>query len=239
MSVKPANTEPSRAPTAEADDASGRTVSVTSLAMLVVVGVAVVEAAVFVARLQEAIGLTFAAVCLSLITLPIQRTLQRWIGTVGSLVTTAIGTLAAVITISYVVLRDLGTQSEVVAERVRERLDEVRPGSFADRVVEALQLDSAIDEWLNRVPSLVVIGREGGTEVGLQLLALVAVVILATFFQSSGRSIVDWFVARWPREIAVPNHHPNDPDAEPSPRARARAFFNDVERKGVGYMRRS
>ena len=238
MSVKPAHAELSSTAAGE-QESTARTVSVAPLATLVVVGVAAVAAAVFVARVQHAIGLTFAAVCLSLITLPIQRTLQRRIGTVGSLVTTAIGTLAAVVTISYVVLRDLGTQSEVVAERVRERLDQIRPGSFADRVVEALQLDSAIDEWLNRVPSLVVIGREGGTEVGLQLLALFAVVILATFFQSSGHSIVDWFVARWPRDLAVPNQHQNDRDGEPSPRARARDFLHDVERKGVGYMRRS
>ena len=238
MSVKPAHAELPRTATGE-QESTDRTVSIAPLAMLVVIGVAAVAAAVFVSRVQQAIGLTFAAVCLALITLPIQRTLQRWIGNVGSLVTTAIGTLAGVVTIAYVVLRDLGTQSEVVAERVRERLDHIRPGSFADRVVEALQLDSAIDEWLNRVPSLVVVGREGGTEVGLQLLALFAVVILATFFQSSGRSIVDWFVARWPRDIAVPNQHQHDPEAEPSPRARARAFLHDVERNGVGYMRRS
>ena len=239
MSIKPANTEPSRGPTAEADDASGRTVSMTSLAMLVVVGVAAVAAAVFVARVQEAIGLTFAAVCLSLITLPIQRTLQRWIGNVGSLVTTAIGTLAAVVTLAYVVLHDLGTQSEVVADRIRERLDQVRPGSFADRVVTALQLDSAIDEWLQRVPSLVVVGSEGGTEVSRQLLLLIAVVILATFFQSSGKPIVDWFIARWPRDVVPPAQQSNGDDASASPRARARVFLHDVERNGVGYMRRS
>jgi putative heme transporter len=238
MSVKPAHVELSRTATADDHDNSGGTVSIASLAMLVVVGVAAVAAAVFVARLQEAIGLTFAAVCLALITLPIQRTLQRWIGSVGSLVTTALGTLAAVVTIAYVVLRDLGTQSEVVADRVKERLDQIRPGSFADRLVEALQLDSAIDEWLNRVPSLVVVGSEGGTEVGRQLISLLAVVILATFFQSSGRSIIDWFVARWPRDIVVPGDQ-NERDAEPSSRARARAFLNDVERNGVGYMRRS
>jgi predicted PurR-regulated permease PerM len=238
MSVKPANAERSRTATADDHDNRGETVSIASLAMLVVVGVAAVAAAVFVARLQEAIGLTFAAVCLALITLPIQRTLQRWIGSVGSLVTTALGTLAAVVTIAYVVLRDLGAQSEVVADRVRERLDQIRPGSFANRVVEALQLDSAIDEWLHRVPSLVVVGSDGGTEVGRQLLSLLAVVILATFFQSSGRSIIDWFVARWPRDIVVPGQDQNE-HAEPSSRARARAFLHDVERNGVGYMRRS
>ena len=176
--------------------------------------------------------------CLALITLPIQRGLQRWIGNVGSLVVTAIGTLAAVVTIAYVVLRDLATQAEVVADRVRERLDAIRPGSFADRVVNALQLDGAIDEWLHRVPSLVVVGSEGGTDVSRQLLLLFAVVILATFFQSSGRSIIDWFVSRWPRDVLTPDNRPAD-DGGPSPRAQARAFLHDIERNGIGYMRRS
>jgi predicted PurR-regulated permease PerM len=218
---------------------TGATVRVAPLAMLVLVGIAAVAAAVLVSRVQEAIGLTFAAVCLSLITLPTQRTLQRWIGTVASLVVTAIGTLAVVVTIAYVVLRDLSTQATVVGERVRERLDSVRPGSFAGRVVNALQLDNAIDAWLHRVPSIVVVGSNGSTGVGRQLLSLFAVVILATFFQSSGKSIIDWFVARWPREVIVTDDGHADGDPEPSPRAQAREFLHDVERVGVGYMRRS
>jgi predicted PurR-regulated permease PerM len=216
-----------------------RTVRFAPLAMLVVVGVAAVAAAVLVARVQEAIGLTFAAICLALITLPIQRAMQRWIGSVASLVLTALGTLAAIATIAYVVLRDLAKQAEVVADLARERLDSIRTGSFAERVVDSLQLDNAIDEWLHRVPSLVVVGSDGGTEVGHQLLSLFAVVILATFFQSSGGAIVDWFVARWPRESAPADALPSENGSEESPRARARAFLRDVERNGVGYMRRS
>src|SRR3954470_2587376 len=161
----------SRVIAANDEAGTGSTVRVAPLAMLVVAGVAAVAAAVLVARVQEAIGLTFAAVCLALITLPIQRSLQRWIGAVASLVVTAIGTLVVVVTIAYVVLRDLSTQAAVVGDRVRERLDGVRPGSFAGRVVNALQLDNAIDAWLHRVPSIVVVGSEGGTEVGRQLLS--------------------------------------------------------------------
>jgi predicted PurR-regulated permease PerM len=228
-----------RAVMVDEHEGAERTVSIAPLAWLVVVGVAAVATAVLVARVQEAIGLTLAAVCMALITLPIQRKLQRWIGNVGSLVTTAIGTLAAVVAIAYVVLHDLGAQAEVVGDRIRERLDQIRPGSFAGRVVDALQLDSAIVEWLHRVPSLVVVGTNGGTGVGRQLLSLLAIVILATFFQSSGSSIVDWFVARWPRELVAPGQDKTDQDSEPSARARAREFLHDIERNGVGYMRRS
>src|SRR5262245_60064494 len=98
MSVKLANAGRAR-PVTGNDGGGNGAVSIAPLATLVVVGVAAVAAAVLVARVEEAIGLTFAAVCLSLITLPIQRRLQRWIGSVASLVVTAIGTLAVVITI--------------------------------------------------------------------------------------------------------------------------------------------
>ena len=179
-------------------------VSAGSLAGVVVVGVIALAAAVFVARLQQVIGLTLAAACLALITLPFQRWLQRGIGGVASMIVTAIGSLVAAITLGYVVLRDLRNQAASVADLVLARLDQVRPGSFADRVVSSLQLDVAIEEWLSRVPSIVVVGNEGGTEVGHQLVSLLAVVILAAFFQSSGRTIVDWVVARWPRDASEP-----------------------------------
>jgi len=197
----------------------------------VVVGVIALAAAVFVARLQQVIGLTLAAACLALITLPFQRWLQRWIGGVASMIVTAIGSLAAAVTLGYAVLRDLRNQAASVADLVLARLDQVRPGSFTDRVVSSLQLDVAIEEWLSRVPSIVVVGNEGGTEVGHQLVSLLAVVILAAFFQSSGRTIVDWVVARWPRDTSEP-----EPQGA---RVVARAFLHDLERRGIGYVRRS
>jgi predicted PurR-regulated permease PerM len=229
----------------------GREVGIGALAAVVVVGIVALAVAVFVARVQEAFGLTVAAACLALVTLPIQRRLQRWIGNVASLVVTALATLAGAVALAYVVLRDLRSSAEAVADLVRARLDAVTPGSFADRVVNALQLDTAIDEWLSRVPSIVIVGADGGTDVGRQLFSLLAVVILATFFQSSGGSIVDWVVARWPREQTAPEGAIEDStDATvgltsessteaASPRAVARALFEDVERRGVAYVRRS
>src|SRR5262245_10341187 len=159
--VTPTADDTTRLPDGSPEESARREVSLGGLGALVIVGVAALAVAVYVSRVEEAIGLTAAAACLALVTLPVQRALQRWIGSVASLVTTAIATLAAVVTIAYVVLRDLGTQAEVVADLVRERLDEIQAGSFADRVVNALELDRAIDEWLTRVPSLVVVGSEG------------------------------------------------------------------------------
>ena len=200
-------------------------VSLWALAGVVVVGVVALASAVFVARVQEAIGLTVAAVCLALVTLPIQRRLRRWIGAVASLVTTAIGTLATTVMVAYVVLRDLRTQAAAVADLVLDRLAQLEQGSFPARVVTSLELPTAIEAWLSRVPSIVIVGDEGGTQVGRQLFSLLAVVILATFFQSSGGTIIDWVVARWPREGGR--------------RTVARAFVNELDRRGLAYVRRS
>ena len=98
-------------------------VSAGSLAGVVVVGVIALAAAVFVARLQQVIGLTLAAACLALITLPFQRWLQRGIGGVASMIVTALGSLVAAITLGYVVLRDLRNQAAAVADLVLARLD--------------------------------------------------------------------------------------------------------------------
>ena len=156
------------------------------------------------------------------------------------MIVTAIGSLVAAVTLGYVVLRDLRNQAAAVADLVLARLDQVRPGSFADRVVSSLQLDVAIDEWLSRVPSIVVVGNEGGTEVGHQLVSLLAVVILAAFFQSSGRTIVDWVVARWPRDAIrpraarCPGRRPCVPARPRAARHRLRPTLAAVGGSGVG-----
>jgi predicted PurR-regulated permease PerM len=217
--------------TGASGDAEQTEVSAGPLAAIVLVGVIALAVAAFVARLQSVIGLTLAAVCVALITLPFQRWLQRGIGAVASMIVTALGTLAVCLTLAYVVLRDLGNQAQSVADLVLARLDSVRPGSFVDRVATSLQLDVAIEEWLSRVPSIVIVGDDGGTEVGHQLVSLLAVVILAAFFQSSGRAMVDWFVARWPRDVAAPD--------DSNQRLIARNFLHDVECRGIGYVRRS
>jgi putative heme transporter len=207
------------------DEVEVEQVSLWALAAVVVVGVLALASAVFVARVQEAIGLTVAAACLALVTLPIQRRLRRWIGSVASLVTMAIGTLATTVMVAYVVLRDLRTQAATVADLLLERLDQLDEGSFPARVVTSLELPTAIEAWLERVPSIVIVGDDGGTQVGRQLFSLFAVVILATFFQSSGRTIVDWVVARWPRDGGR--------------RTVARAFVDELDRRGLAYVRRS
>jgi predicted PurR-regulated permease PerM len=213
-------------------------VSLGALAGLVLIGVAAVSVTVFVPRVQHAIGLTMTAACLALLTLPIQRTVQRFVGTVASMVATAIGTLIATLTLGYLALRDLRGSAESVAALIRRRIDGLEPGSLPARMATSLELDQAIDEWLSRIPSLVVVGEEGGTQVGRLVVELLAIVILAVFFQSSGRSIVDWIVTRWPRPVASPADLQTGADST-GPRVEARGLLTEIERRGVGYVRRS
>ncbi len=239
MSVADRVTSPST-PETTVPVGSAPTVTVAALCGLVVVGVAAIAAASFVARLEDVIGLTLAAASLAVLTLPIQQWLQRWVGTVTSMVATALASLVGALLLANLVLQDLSFQAEAVADLVRTRLDEVQPGSLADRVVTALRLDAAIDEWLAQVPSLVIVGDGGGTQVGRQLVALLMVIILATFFQSSGRSIVNWVTSRWPRELSSGAAVLEPAEAgDLSPRLIARNFISDLERRGVASVRRS
>jgi predicted PurR-regulated permease PerM len=223
-------------PRAIAEPAEHR-VGLASLAGLVVIGIAAVSVTVFVPRMQHAIGLTVTAACLALLTLPIQRWLSRVLGGVASMVTTALATIAVTLTLGYLALRDLRDSAGAMADLIRERIDSLEQGSLPERVATALDLDQAIDQWLSRIPSLVVVGEEGGTQVGRLVVELLAVVILAVFFQSSGRSIFDWVVSRWPRPVTAEADGTLDPTT--TARAEMRALLADVERRGVGYVRRS
>lgn len=217
------------------------TVSVTLGALLGVIVIAVVafSAATFAARLEDVIGITLAAATLALLTSPPQRAMERRLGSIAATIITALGTLAFVLGMSYVVLRDLSRQASAVADLIRSRLADVRTGSLADRTFDALQLDSTIDEWLRKVPSAVVVGDTGGTHIGLQLVALFAIVILAAFFQSSAGSITNWFVARWPRDVVTETGESPTLSNQTSPRLVVREFLFDLDRRGVGSVRRS
>jgi predicted PurR-regulated permease PerM len=220
------------------DTAPTRRVGLASLAGVVLIGVGAVAVTVFVPRVQHAISLTLAAACLAVLTLPVQQRAQRYLGSVASMVATGIASLAVTMTLGYLALRDLRSSAESVAELIRARLDGLQQGSLPQRVATALELDQAIDNWLSRIPSLVVVGEEGGTRVGTLVVELLAVVILSIFFQSSGRSIVDWVVSRWPRPVPVAADA--DVSADPtSPRVAARSLLAEVDRRGVGYVRRS
>ncbi len=242
-----ANHTPNPEPTQTSADSSNppthHRIRVAALGGLVITGVAAVAMGRAVQRLEDVLGLILAAGVLSVVTLPVKRTLARF-GDGLAVALTALASLVVSIVVGYVVLRDLSTQSESIAELITDQIDDVNSRTTFGRVVQSLRIDSAISAWLDRVPELVVVGEESGAGIGRQLVALVTVVILAAFLQSSGTQMQNWFTSLWPREADTDQPQPRRDEtngAAPvsSPRQDVRALLDDVDRRGIGLIRRT
>ena len=179
--------------------------------------------------LVDVAGLTVAAVCLALVTAPFESALQRRVGAAAAITLTAVLTLAAVTAVGVAVLADLRAQTGALGDTIRERIADLTPGSLPARLFDALRVEEAIAEWTGDVPTTVVTGQDTGTAVGRQMMSLFFVVVLAAFLQAGRRGFVDHAVAWWPR----------DDEHGRGLRAGARAFLDDVERRGAGFARRT
>ena len=204
-------------------------IEITPILTMIATVVLSVAVVVFARRLVDVIGLALAATTLALLTNPVRRVLARWIGDSWSILATAILNLAATVGVASLVVRDLGSQAEAISRDVDERLDSLRPDSTVGRIVDVMQLDGAIDSWLERIPVQVVGGGDGGAAMATRLLTLLMVVVLAAFLHGAGGSIVDWFARQWPR----------GEEGSTRPRAEIRELLLDVDRRGVGYVRRA
>ena len=208
-----------------------RAVSIGWVAAATLVVLLAVTAGRFVNRLGQVAGLVIAAAALAVITLPIRRRLAEHVGNAAATVMTAIGTVIGVGVVATLALSDLSRRADEIAQLAERRLDEIEQGSLIDRVVSATRLDQAITGWLDQVPSEIVVGDDGGGALVTRVFLFLTVVILAAFLQSSGARIVDWACARWPREGG-------DGDGTTSPRRVARQLAEDIERRGIGFVRR-
>lgn len=218
---------------AAAEPSTTRTVSVGWVLAVVVVTVAAITVGRFVHRLGDVFGLVLAAVAMALVTVPIRRRLAAQIGTASATVLTAIATVAGSATLATLAVSDLSQRADEVAALAEARLDEIEQGSLLDRVVSATRLDDALTGWLDRVPSQIVVGGASGGELATRVFLFLTVVILAAFLQSSGARIVDWACSRWPRD----DIGGVDGDGT-SPRRTARLLADDIERRGIGFVRR-
>lgn len=209
-----------------------RAVSVGWVAAATLVIVLAVTAGRFVHRLGDVAGLVIAAAALALITLPMRRRLADHVGTGAATVITALATVAGAAVVAILALSDLSRRADEIAQLAERRLEEIEQGSLIDRVVSATRLDEGITGWLDRVPSEIVVGGDGGGALVTRVFLFLTVVILAAFLQSSGGRIVDWACARWPRD------DPGPASEAASPRLVARQLMFDIERRGVGFVRR-
>ena len=209
-----------------------RAVSIGWVVSAVLVVLIVLVAGRFAYRLDDVAGLVLAAAALAVITLPVRRRITEHVGAGAATVLTALLTVVGAGIVATLALGDLSKRADEVAELAERRLDEIEQGSLLDRVVSATRLDQAITGWLDGVPSEIVVGGGGGGALAMRVFLFLTAVILAAFLQASGERIVDWVCARWPR---------TDARAEPgvvSPRHVARTLADDIERRGIGFVRR-
>jgi predicted PurR-regulated permease PerM len=209
------------------NEAATAQISIDRLAAVVVGLIVVVVCAVFARRLGDVVGLFLAAVVMAVTTLPMLRSLRKRLGQAAALVVTALTTIAVCLSLAYIALRDLSARMTQVSDLVSERFDELRSDSLIGQVVTATRIDTGAAQWLQDLPSRVVVGGDGGGAVATQIFLFLTVVVLATFLQSSGAQIVDWIVGRWPRR-----------DGDAGPRREAHLLADDIERRGFGFFRR-
>ena len=214
--------------TSDAEQHEPIAIPIDRIASFVVGALVVVVAASFARRLGDVVGLFLAAVVMAVTTLPVQRWLRERIGNAAALALTALGTIAVSATVIFVALRDLSTRTAQVAELVDRRLADLGTDSLLGRVVRSTRLDTGIAQWLEDLPTRAVVGADGGGEMATQGFLFLTVVVLATFLQASGAGIVDWFVARWPRD-----------DDGAGRRLDAHRLVDDIECRGFGFFRRT
>ena len=202
-----------------------------AVACTVVLTVVAVRAA---DRLVDVAGLTLAAVCLALLTSPLELGLARRIGAAAAITLTALSTLLVTTAVGLAVLADLRTQVRAFGDAVRERLADLSPGSLPDRLATSLRIDEAIADWTGDVATTVVTGQTTGAAAGRQMMSLFFVVILAAFLQAGRRGFVDHVAGLWPR--ATTEVEQGDGAGR---RAEVRAFLADVESRGAGSARRT
>lgn len=238
MGPDPSSTTATEAPAVPNNDASTATnrivdrpqawhwIGAATVALIVVAVIAIRVSS----RLVGVAGLVLSAITVAAITAPIVGGLARRIGSAAAVTFNAIATLLLAGVVKVAVMADLRAQLGAIGDSLRSGIESLRPGSTPARLARATGIGPGIDRWLTEVPAIVVNGEAGGTGIGKSLVELLFIVTLAAFLQSYRGSFVDAFSARWPRA--------DDPNVDGASRTDVRAFVADVERRGLGHVRR-
>jgi predicted PurR-regulated permease PerM len=190
---------------------------------LVLIILVVVAGAQMFSRLEAVIGLVLMAAALAAITSPVTRRLSTRIGRGGAIGVTAIVTLVVAAVIGVMLFRDLAAQLDRLSGELVDRIDSLEPGSLPERLATASGIERALDSTLDSTAPVVLTGADDVAGVGRRIFDTFFVVILAAFFQSGAPAALDWLASRWQRER----------------RGDVRRLVADIERRGVGYARRS
>jgi len=188
---------------------------------LAVLAVIIIVDLVF--RLRDTAGLVFLAATIAIVTAPAQRVLTRFVGVGAGRVLTAVITFVVVVAAAVVIWRDLAEQTERLTELVLGGLDDLKDGSFPERLARLTRAEQGVSAVLDRLPSTVVAGEESTAGAGSKIVNLLVAIVLAAFFQAGGPAVVSWFASRWPRDD----------------RGQVRDMLDDIQRRAGAVTRRS
>lgn len=208
---------------AGSDAAGAETISVGSVVAVVALVVGGVLLAQIVARLGEVLGLVVVAGVVAVTTAPFERWLSRRTHPIVGVVITAVLSLGLVGSLAVFVSTDLNSQLIAFSEAVEARLDAIPVGSFWHAVANSVRFGPTLRSWLDSLPEQVFYGSEDASGIGRAGVFVVTVIVLAAFWQRSGPALLDAVVTAWPRPQ----------------RQQVRQWIADVDRRGLGYFRRS
>jgi predicted PurR-regulated permease PerM len=183
----------------------------------------VLLAAAMLRRLEHVLAIAVAAGAYACLTARVRAALGRWTGDAVAAVVVAVLTIAGIAAASAVLASELGGQLDAVAAVLVAEVESLDPGSVAGRIAESTAAASSIERFAAEAPVVAVNGEPGPLGIGRRASELLLVVVLGTFLQSGARDAVDWFVRRWDRKD----------------RAAVRSRIADLDRSGVGSVRRS
>jgi predicted PurR-regulated permease PerM len=204
-------------------DVGGGTTDWPVVVRLVLIVLVVVAGTQMFNRLEAVVGLVLMAAALAAITSPVTRRLDTRIGRGGAIAVTAITTLIIAAVIGVMLFRDLAAQLDRLSGELVDRIDLLEPGSLPERLATSSGVGRALESTLDNTAPVVLTGADDAAGIGRRIFDTFFVVILAAFFQSGAPAALDWLAARWQRER----------------RGDVRRLVADIERRGVGYARRS
>lgn len=165
--------------------------------LFVAASVAFAQAA---APLLDIIGIVLFSGMVAWLNAPLQTRIARLIGRAGAIVVVVLGELAAVATISALILNDLDSLFASASRSVHRALAVKGGHGLGVRLERALRVGDGVQSWLSHLPQRIFFNSPAPPAAGQRVADLLVVAVLTAFFMASGASIIAAIVAIWRRE---------------------------------------
>ena len=152
------------------------------------------------APLLDIIGIVLFSGMVAWLNAPLQARIARVVGRAGAIVVLVLGELAAVATVSALVLNDLDSLFASASRSVQQSLAVKGGHGLSARLERALRVGDGVQSWLSHLPQRIFFNSPAPPAAGQRIADLLVVAVLTAFFMASGASIVAAIVAIWRRE---------------------------------------